>query len=353
MSSKAKTPAQPNVKPVVTWLYVTAFFVFAMAIIGAITRLTESGLSMVEWRPLIGAIPPLNEDEWQRVFNLYKETSEYQLAHSWMGIEDFKTIFFWEWFHRLWGRLIGVVYAIPFFYFLSRGNLPKQYRLSFWFFLILGGCQGLMGWYMVMSGFADRVDVSHYRLAAHLSLAFVIFALLIDMAHRLQPEKAPDNAAHLYPLRPWIAMSFISVFVTIIWGAFVAGLNAGLIYDSFPLMGEYPWPDEIFHLSPIWMNAFENHATVQFTHRALAMLSMILTLLTVFKSRHFALADQTKRLFRFLALMVVFQVALGITTLMTGVHIVPAVLHQGGALILITLLIGCYHQTVPKSYSYA
>ena len=338
-------------KVVAVWLYLCAGFVFVMAVIGAITRLTESGLSMVEWRPLIGALPPLNEAEWHRVFDLYKQTSEYQKVHSWMTLADFKEIFFWEWFHRLWGRLIGLVYAVPFIFFIFTGRIPRQYRPSFWMFLFLGGLQGVIGWYMVQSGFVDRVDVSHYRLALHLGLAFIIFCLLLDMALKLSVPKS-EAAITLAPLRRLLQYAFICVFLTMIWGGFVAGMNAGLIYNEFPMMGKYPWPSEGLDLTPLWINAVENHATVQFIHRVLALVSLGFVLHVSLRARFIPLEARPRKIFYMLGIMVVLQVALGITTLITQVHIVPAVLHQAGALTLLALLIAAYHETLPMSYSY-
>jgi cytochrome c oxidase assembly protein subunit 15 len=337
-------------KPVAVWLYICAAAVFVMALIGAITRLTESGLSMVEWRPLIGALPPLNEAEWIRVFDLYKQTPEYEKVHNWMMLADFQKIFFWEWFHRLWGRMIGLIYAVPFLFFIFSGRIPREYRFSFWAFLILGASQGLMGWYMVQSGLVDRVDVSHYRLAAHLGLAFFIFCLLFDMALKLSVPKS-EQAVNLSSLRPYIKIAFLCAFVTMIWGAFVAGLNAGLVYNEFPMMGKYPWPTEGLDMSPIWINVFENHAMVQFSHRFLAILTFCLVLAVFLKSRKFNLQGRTRTLFTALIVMSITQVILGITTLLTQVKIIPAVAHQGGAMILIALLIAVYHETLPYSYS--
>lgn len=337
-------------RPVAIWLYICAGAVFIMALIGAVTRLTDSGLSIVEWRPIMGALPPLNEAEWQRVFGLYQQIPEYEHRHSWMGLEDFKYIFFWEWFHRFWGRMIGVIYALPFFYFLLRGRIPKKYHLSFWIFLALGALQAWMGWYMVQSGLVDRLDVSHYRLAAHLGLAFVIFCLLFDMALKLSLPRT-ESAVSLAPLRSRIGFAFIMVFITMIWGAFVAGLNAGLVYNSFPMMGRYPWPSEGLDLSPLWTNFFENHAMVQFTHRLLALLSVLAIIRVVLKGRFFQMDARPRRVFNMLVPMVLIQAGLGIATLLTAVALPLAVAHQAGAMVLIALLIWAQHETLSQSYS--
>ena len=176
-------------KNIRNWLFFTAFMVFTLAIIGAVTRLTESGLSMVEWKPLIGAIPPLSQEEWNRVFGLYQATPEFIHKNSWMELEDFKKIFFWEWLHRLWGRIIGLVFALPMIWFWIKGQIPEGYKVKFVGLLLLGGAQGAMGWFMVVSGLNDVPEVSHYRLAAHLGLALLVFVLLLWMAFDFVPKK--------------------------------------------------------------------------------------------------------------------------------------------------------------------
>ena len=309
------------------WLYTTAFFVFAMAVSGAITRLTESGLSMVEWRPFIGALPPLHEDEWNRVFDLYKQTPEYLHKNFGMALSDFKSIFFWEWFHRLWGRLIGLVYGIPFFYFLIKGAFTRKWLIRFTILLILGGLQGGMGWYMVMSGLVDNPDVSHYRLAAHLGLAAFIFSLLIYYAALYGNIKTSlisktKRANHT---------SLMLVFITLIWGAFVAGTDSGLIYNSFPKMDAYWFPPELWDKTPLWINFFENHTTIQFTHRLLA-------LCTVTYLVYVSLNNKSQSVwYIILGALALIQLSLGIATLVSQVWIPLAALHQAVAF----LLIGC------------
>lgn len=332
-----------NHKAIIVWLGVCAFMVFAMTIIGAITRLTESGLSMVEWRPLIGALPPMNEVEWQRVFSLYQETPEFQKKNFWMDIKDFKTIFFWEWFHRLWGRLIGVCFALPLFVFWIRGIIPCGYKLKFLGMLGLGGLQGLMGWYMVMSGLVDNPAVSHYRLAAHLSLALIIFVLLIKLVLSLmQVEKQPDQ---LLRLHLWSALVVLSL--TVLWGAFVAGLDAGLLYnDSFPHMGGAILPPDINQFAPFWLNFVENPSGVQFIHRWLAIATMFLILSTVM---HGVMRGVVFNALYGLGVMVFIQFALGLITLFSNVHIHVAAAHQAGAVILLGLIITCIHQVSERS----
>jgi cytochrome c oxidase assembly protein subunit 15 len=324
----------PKPKAIAIWLFFCAFMVFAMMVIGAITRLTESGLSMVEWRPLIGALPPLNEAEWNRVFELYQQTPEYQKKNAWMGIADFKNIFFWEWFHRLWGRLIGVAFALPLIWFWLRRNIPAGYGLKLFGLLILGGMQGVMGWYMVKSGLVDMPAVSHYRLAAHLSLAMLIFALLILTALSVLGTKGKPSKV-LYA-HGWLAL--LALVLTIFWGAFTAGLDAGLLYnDSFPHMGGALIPPDFHQYPQIWKNALENPSGVQFIHRWLAMLSVLLigglwAHATLIKRHSFGAMHA-------LGVMVCVQFTLGLVTLYTNVAIHPAAAHQAGAATLLGLLV--------------
>jgi len=220
------------------WLLICCGMIFAMAVIGAITRLTESGLSIMEWAPLSGSLPPLDQAEWQRLFDLYRTIPEYQEINRDMTMADFKQIFWWEWVHRLWGRLIGLVFALPFFWFLLRAKLPRGLAPYLWLALGLGALQGFVGWYMVSSGFAERSDVSQYRLALHLSLALVIYATLFWLAlsvlrGRAAAPSARSHAASAVSL-PLYAFCLL-LALTILAGAFVAGLNAGMTYNSFPL----------------------------------------------------------------------------------------------------------------------
>lgn len=329
-------------KPIAIWLFTTAFMVFAMAVIGAITRLTESGLSMVEWRPLIGTLPPLSQEEWERVFNLYRETPEYQKKNFGLSMAEFQYIFFWEWFHRLWGRMIGLIYALPFFYFLIRGMIPKGYHLKLFGLLLLGGAQGLMGWFMVQSGLIDRPSVSHYRLAAHLGLAFLIFGLLIWLGLSLWKGKGEECTASPVSAflrgHGWMALGMLSV--TIIWGAFVAGLDAGLVYNSFPKMGDHFYPAEIQPGLSLWLHIFENHAWVQFTHRWLGVLTGLFVLSFAL---HAWVKGDRRGLSTAIGITVIAQIVLGIATLLTQVWIPLAALHQAGALILVGFVLASLH----------
>lgn len=302
--------------------------VFAMAIIGAITRLTESGLSITQWNPVTGTIPPLTQESWEREFDLYKQTSEFELQHYWMELADFKKIYFWEWFHRLWGRAIGLVYAVPLLYFFIKKQIPDGYGWKFVGLLGLGGLQGLIGWWMVTSGLVDRADVSHYRLAVHLGMAILLFGLLYWFALSLSFERrVGDLPTFCIRRHGWTATGFLAL--TIIWGAFVAGSNAGVIYNTWPLMGGQFTPPEQFNISSI----IEQQAWIQFEHRWIAMIAGIFILAFAWRVKSIPLA-----------VMVIIQILLGIFTLVSGVHIHLAAAHQGGALILTALLLTQVHR---------
>jgi cytochrome c oxidase assembly protein subunit 15 len=317
-----------NNKAVIYWLLSCCFMVFCMAIIGAITRLTESGLSMVEWRPLIGFLPPLNQEEWARVFNLYQQTPEYIHKHYWMDLNDFKKIFFWEWFHRLWGRAIGIVYFVPFLFFLINKKIPSGYLYRLLGLLVLGFLQGFMGWFMVMSGLVDNPEVSHYRLAVHLALALIIFSFLWWTVLDLTAAKTPKaNKTHINQTLFIGALSLILLSITIIWGAFVAGLDAGKIYNTFPLMNNSFFPPESFY------SILDQQAWVQFSHRWIAILTGLTVLFFAFKVKSISLA-----------LVIILQIALGIGTLLTQAFIPLAALHQAGAIIVLALLLKETHR---------
>ncbi len=313
-------------KNIRNWLYLTAFMVFVMAVIGAVTRLTESGLSMVEWKPLIGAIPPLSTAEWERVFGLYKQTPEYLLKNDWMELADFKQIFFWEWLHRLWGRLIGLVFALPLVWFWIKGQIPLGYKSRFIGVLILGGLQGVMGWFMVMSGLVDRPDVSHFRLAAHLVLALVIYCIALWLAFDFQ-TKAQNGGSFCQKRHGWISFALLSI--TIIWGAFTAGLDGGMLYNTWPMMDDHWMPPEVTGLFAI----LHDPGAVQFVHRWLAIATFAAVFSFALRLKDFALMG-----------MIFIQVGLGIATVLSQVVIPLAALHQAGAMIVLGLMIYRLHQ---------
>ena len=323
----------PAAKPVAMWLFACAGMVVAMMVIGAITRLTEAGLSMVEWRPLIGAWPPTDAAEWQRVFDLYRQTSEYTLANAGMSLAEFKTIFWWEFIHRLWGRLIGIVFALPFLFFLVTRRIPRGYTPHLVALFLLGGLQGVIGWWMVKSGFVDRTDVSQYRLTVHLGMAFAILGYLLWVALRLVAPRDPTLQA---PRRlTWTPFGIVSL--TVLAGGLVAGLNAGLTYNSWPLMDGDFVPAGALELSPWWLNGFENVAAVQFDHRMLAYASVFMVGWLWHAVRRAPVTPRARIAVNAMAAMVVAQVLLGIATLLLVVPLPLAVLHQLGAATLFSL----------------
>jgi len=361
---RTRTAPHPATRPtdavaarrIALWLFACAGMVLAMAVIGAITRLTESGLSMVEWRPLIGALPPLSEAEWQRVFDLYRQTPEYRLKNAGMTLDAFRTIFFWEWFHRLWGRLIGLAFALPLAVFWATGAIRRVGHVPHlgWKLaglLVLGGLQGVMGWVMVQSGLVDRPSVSQYRLAAHLGLAFAIFALLLWVGLRVLERPGADRPAAIpeparAALKRHAAAALAVVGVTVAWGALVAGIDAGLAYNTWPLMAGQLVPPGALSIEPAWLNPTENTALVQFLHRWLAIAAAGVVLALAWR---LARADGGALRGPALALAAAacLQVALGIATLLSVVWIPLAAAHQAGAFVLVGLLVHGLHRLSP------
>lgn len=317
--------------------------IFAMAVIGAITRLTESGLSIMEWAPITGTLPPMSEAEWQRLFALYQEIPQYKLMNAGMTLAEFKTIFWWEWLHRLWGRLIGLAYALPFFWFLLRGRLPGWLKPHGWALLILGGLQGAIGWFMVASGFVDeRTTVSQYRLTIHLVLALALYAYALWLSWRLfWPAPAPSPGSRA--LRRGVKALLALLAVTIASGAFVAGLRAGLIYNSYPLMDGRLVPAGYAQLEPWIANWFENITAVQFNHRLLTLLTALAALGLWMWSWRLPLRPAARHALAAVALTVVLQFALGIATLLAAVPVTLGALHQAGAILLLTAVLAALY----------
>ena len=315
--------------------------VVAMMLIGAITRLTESGLSMVEYRPLIGIFPPLSDAEWNRVFGLYRTTSEYRLENTGMSLDDFKTIFWWEYIHRLWGRLVGAAFSIPLLWFLFRGAVPSWLKPHLILLLLLGGMQGMIGWWMVKSGFIDRHDVSQYRLTVHLSVAFVILGYMIWLIADLLEKPGNDSPAPSW-LRNLLAVMLVIVFVTLTSGGLVAGLSAGFDYNTWPSIAGSLLPNGIFDAAPPWRAAFEDTLTVQFNHRILAYLTLTGIIIAFIAGRNAPGTFFQKRILALFAAAAVMQVMLGIATLLSVVAISFAVLHQAGAILLFCCAVLAY-----------
>ncbi len=324
------------------WLFACCAMVFATLIVGGVTRLTHSGLSIVEWQPLLGAIPPLGEAHWQALFAQYQQSPQFQKINVDMTLDGFKFIFWWEWGHRLLGRTIGLVFFAPFLWFLFKGRIDRNLAPKLFGFFVLGGLQGAMGWYMVKSGLVDDPRVSQYRLAAHLGLAFLIFGLMLWtglglLGHRV----AAASGTSLRTLQTVGAVLVAMLFVMVLSGALVAGTHAGALYNSFPLMGEYIVPPEVLGLAPAWRNFFENQSTIQFDHRIIAwLLSLTLPLFCWRVIRH---VPQARRAALAVLAMLLVQLSLGIATLLNGVPIALAAPHQAGAMILFALLIWLNH----------
>lgn len=327
--------SEASPRPVVAWLLLTAVMVFAMAVIGAITRLTESGLSMVEWRPLIGALPPLSDADWQTLFAEYRATPEFQKLNAWMALEDFKAIFWWEYIHRLWGRLIGLAFALPLAWFWWNRRLAPWLKPWLLLALALGALQGVVGWWMVVSGLVDDPYVSHFRLAAHLGLAVLVYGLVLALAERLSLAPKLPVPSWLKIVAPVLAGS---AFVVILSGALVAGLDAGLLYNTFPLMGDSWIPDEV-RLAGDGSTFLSNPAAVQFLHRWLAKTLAVAILVFWVLARREPLAPSQRSPLDLLAAMAAVQVALGILTLLLQVPIALAAAHQAGALVLFGLAV--------------
>ena len=326
-------------KQVVGWLVVCGILVFCMIIVGGATRLTHSGLSIVEWEPIVGTIPPLNDTDWNQVFDEYKGSPEYQLINFGMSLDEFKVIFWWEYFHRLLGRLIGFVFFVPFLFFLLTRRLNAGLTGRLLGIFALGGLQGGMGWYMVASGLVDEPNVSQYRLTAHLGIAFLIFGAITWTAMSvLYPSKTNLSVPVRSMYKTSVAVS-ATLFLMVLSGGFVAGLQAGLIYNTLPLMGNSFIPPNLFALTPFWTNFFDNMTTVQFDHRIIAYILAIMIPIFWFKLRRRDVSNRTKTLSNLLLGLLALQIVLGITTLIYHVPTVLGVAHQAiGSLLLITSL---------------
>jgi len=327
-----KAPEDDPLGPVRIWLYSLALAILAMVAMGGLTRLTDSGLSITSWKPISGIIPPLTNADWLAEFNAYKLIPEFKLQNSWMDLAAFKSIFWWEWGHRFLGRMIGFLFAVPFIVFLVQKRLSWRLAPSLVLLFVLGGFQGLLGWWMVSSGLSERVDVSQYRLAAHLAAASVLFVAIIWVARRLRPRAIVADAGPFW--RPAVWALAVLVFLQIIMGAFVAGLDAGFGYNTWPLMDGRWIPDGLGAIKPAWRNLFENPLAVQFTHRMIAYtIALYAGLLFWFASRTSGFSA-VNNWFKLIVVLILAQISLGIMTLVYVVPIPLAVSHQSLAFIL-------------------
>jgi cytochrome c oxidase assembly protein subunit 15 len=335
---------QSGPKPIAVWLLACCALVFVMVVVGGVTRLTHSGLSMVEWQPLVGTIPPLSQSDWEQVFLKYQATPEYQHVNRGMALDEFKGIFWWEYFHRLLGRAIGLVFFLPLLWFVVRGKIGRPLALKLAGIFVLGGLQGAMGWYMVKSGLVNDPRVSQFRLTAHLGLALAIYAAMLWTAlDLLRPAHAPMNKSHRRLARYALALAGL-IFLMALSGGFVAGIRAGLAYNTFPLMNGHFVPPEILTLEPWWMNLFNNMATVQFDHRMIAWLLLLLVPAFWLATRRVPLPPRARLATHFLLGMLTIQVILGISTLLLVVPVPLAAAHQGGAVLLLTTSLWTSHE---------
>lgn len=321
---------QPARRAIAAWLLLCAAMVCAIVVVGGVTRLTRSGLSIVEWQPLVGAIPPLTEAHWEALFAKYRATPEYKLVNFAMDLEGFKRIFWWEYFHRLLGRLVGLVYLLPFLWFLVRRRIERPLAWKLWGVFALGALQGALGWYMVKSGLVDDPKVSQFRLTAHLGVALAIIAAQFWIALELLRPSAGGRS------RFALALAGL-VFLMALSGAMVAGLRAGAAYNTFPLMNGRLVPPEVLLLEPWWRNFGYNMATVQLVHRAFFWLLALLVPLAWWFARTRASAHVLLAAFA-------LQAALGIATLLLGVPVALAVAHQAGAVLLLVAALAHAHE---------
>jgi len=338
-------PAQATSRPgaIASWLTFVAVLIFVMVIVGGITRLTESGLSMVRWEPISGIIPPLSEADWQREFDHYRATPQYQQVNTGMTLDDFKTIFFWEYVHRLLGRLIGLAFALPLLWFWWKRAIPGGYGWKLGGLLALGGLQGAIGWWMVASGLVNVPEVSHIRLAVHLLMALLIFAAIIWLALDLRALAERGAPPVRMPLLGIWALCIL--FLQFLFGAYVAGLEAGYAFNTWPLMGDEFFPAQTPMLEPWFRNLVDNPIVVQFVHRWLAVVVAALAIWVGVRAWRLGVRMDGG----FLIAAVFGQLMLGIMTILSGVQIDVAVAHQGMAALLLAALLVCIHRLGQES----
>ena len=335
-------PPQPvSIRPraIANWLLSVAGLVFVMIVVGGITRLTESGLSITRWEPVTGAIPPLGEADWEAAFALYRDSPQYQQVNRGMTLADFKFIYFWEYIHRLLGRLIGLAFALPLLWFAVKRAIPKGYGWKLVALLLLGGLQGAIGWWMVASGLVDEPEVSHVRLAVHLLMALAIFGALIWVAMDLRTlVRSPVARPARLTLTAIWALSLLAV--QMLFGAYVAGLEAGYAFNTWPLMGDELYPAAAPWLEPFARNFVDNPLLVQFVHRWMAFVAGGVIALLAWQAYRRGRPKEAAILFA----AVTLQIALGVATIMSGVQLWLGVAHQGMAALLLAALVVAAHR---------
>ncbi|WP_368911127.1 COX15/CtaA family protein [Taklimakanibacter deserti] len=334
----AVTDRELRARPLIrAWLWFAAFLVFAMVIVGGATRLTDSGLSITEWQPLLGAIPPLTEADWLLAFEKYKQIPEYSLVNQGMSLSDFKFIYWWEWAHRFLGRFIGLMMIVPFLALWLTRRIERRLVPRLVGLIVLGGLQGALGWYMVKSGLIDRVDVSQYRLAAHLIFATIILGAIVWTALGISDvRRRPPRSG-----RDWAALGLVAlVLLQVALGGFVAGLDAGMGYNTWPLMDGQWIPEGLMIMEPAWRNFFENAMTVQFDHRLVAYAVTIYAAVYAFRVK--------SRAAKAILHTVLLQVGLGIWALLTQVPLWLGLAHQAGAMIVFATAIWVLHEALSR-----
>lgn len=332
----------PSRSPVAYWLYTLCILVVLMIAMGGATRLTNSGLSITEWQPISGVLPPLSAEKWVGEFEKYQRIPEFSEENPTMSLQEFKFIYGMEWGHRFLGRLLGIAFLVPFLLFAFRGRIVRQYWPHYALIFLLGAAQGVIGWWMVVSGLTDRVDVSPYRLATHLGLAFIILGALFWLALGERATRPRLSLRSMRVLSPMIVCGLI--FLQIVCGAFVAGLHAGKSYNTWPLMDGQWVPPGYFLQTPAWRNLFENIASVQFNHRILAYLILIAALVTVFSPVH-----NLRGRAQILLLVIGAQIVLGILTLLLAVPLAFALAHQIGGVLIFLIALWILHGTMENA----
>ena len=326
------------------WLLTMSAMVLGIIIIGGLTRLTDSGLSMTDWRPLLGTIPPLNKNSWETVFDMYKQTPEFKIVNKNMSLQEFKYIFWWEWFHRIFARLIGIVFIFPLIYFIFKKQINQTLSIRLAIVFIFGIFQALVGWWMVKSGLNDNPYVSPYRLTFHLLNALIIFSILLwismDYRYSIKIEFIPKKFNNEF----YIFVSILLIFITIASGGFMAGTNSGQSFNTFPLMNGKIFPDD-YHLEDYGLfNIFENTVAINFNHRWLSILVFIFILFVCFKYLKFNNENISKTLAYLIVFFLTTQVLLGIATLLSNVYLPLASMHQTNSILLLSTLLISYHQ---------
>jgi len=337
--------AQENDKLIARWLLTCAVVIFGMILLGGVTRLTDSGLSMVEWRPLMGIIPPLSQQDWQALFIKYQQFPEYQKLNLGMTLAEFKVIFMYEYLHRVLGRIIGLLFFIPFVYFYFTRRISPQLLPKLLLMLFLGGCQGLMGWYMVKSGLVDIPHVSQYRLTAHLGLAIVIYGFIVWTALSLinKTTNQPSGLGRLACILSGL------IFLMILSGGLVAGTRAGYAYSTWPLMGDSFIPAGLYSMSPVWLSAFEDITTIQFNHRIFAYIIAALVVGFSLVALRKNISTSARNGIYIMLFLLLVQITLGISTLIFHVPVAIAAAHQIGAVALLTATLFVSHSLVNRT----